>query len=284
MSADGERVEGENTQSSELRVGKIGEVGEYRGCQEIQRAAWGLKEDGYVVPVATLAAVNKYGGLVLGARRGERLVGFSFGFLGRVQGELVLYSQLTAVLPEEQGGGAGLALKQGQQEWAWEQGLGKIVWAFDPMQGGNANFNLHKLGAFCRTYEVNMYGERSDALNSGLGATDRLIAEWEVAGVVRDRPKLEECRPVLETEWDEEGQIRRAVELDLAGRGDGAVSIEIPANVRRLAAVSPAEAQKWQELARTAFQQLFEAGYRAVDFVRREDEGGEKRGWYLLVK
>ena len=59
-----------------------------------------------------------------------------------------------------------------------------IAWAFDPLQAGNAHFNLARLGATAGRYIDNMYGERTDALNAGV-PTDRLIAEWDVDRRVR---------------------------------------------------------------------------------------------------
>ncbi len=54
-----------------------------------------------------------------------------------------------------------------------------IAWAFDPLQAGNARFNLVKLGATCGRYLDDMYGPRTDTLNLGV-PTDRLIAEWDL--------------------------------------------------------------------------------------------------------
>src|SRR5205823_2553549 len=66
-----------------------------------------------------------------------------------------------------------------QRAWAKDQGLDLVAWSFDPLQAGNANFNLNRLGATSRTYEVNYFGDRTDALNTGLD-TDRLLVEWPV--------------------------------------------------------------------------------------------------------
>ncbi len=38
-----------------------------RACQVLQREVWGITEDGYVLPVATMAGAQQVGGLVLGA-------------------------------------------------------------------------------------------------------------------------------------------------------------------------------------------------------------------------
>ena len=100
----------------------------------------------------------------------------SFAFLGRVAGRLCLYSQLTGVLPSYQSR-TGLPIKLLQREIVRSEGIERIAWAFDPLQAGNAHFNLAKLGASAGKYIENMYGERTDALNVGV-ATDRLIVEW----------------------------------------------------------------------------------------------------------
>src|SRR3954466_10399092 len=127
---------------------------ELRAAQELQRQAWGITEDGYVVPVATMAAAQKGGRLVLGAfDEHQRLLGFTVAFLGRLADQLVLYSQLAAVDPELQGHGMGRALKSAQRERARDVGLAAVVWAFDPLQASNAFFNLGVLGATSRTYE-----------------------------------------------------------------------------------------------------------------------------------
>src|SRR5436853_4839632 len=89
---------------------------ELRACQDLQRRAWGITEDGYVVPVATMAGAQKVGGLVLGAfDSAQTLVGFAFAFLGRLNGRPVLYSQLAAVDPHQQSGGIGRILKAEQR-------------------------------------------------------------------------------------------------------------------------------------------------------------------------
>src|SRR5579872_2886802 len=155
---------------------------ELRACQDLQRRAWGITEEGYVMPVATMASAQRVGGLILGAFDGNHnLVGFAFGFLGKLNDRLILWSQLTGVHPAHQSTGVGRVLKFEQRRRAREMDLPAVAWAFDPLQAGNAAFNMGVLGASARTYEVDMYGARTDALNAGL-ATDRLVAEWSTSG------------------------------------------------------------------------------------------------------
>src|SRR5689334_14120896 len=83
----------ESAVQSVVTVRDVEGVEELRACQELQRRAWGITEDGYVVPVATMASVQRVGGLVLGAFDGRgNLVGFAFGFLGKLNGRLILWS------------------------------------------------------------------------------------------------------------------------------------------------------------------------------------------------
>ncbi|MGH2586461.1 MAG: hypothetical protein ACRDJE_16220 [Dehalococcoidia bacterium] len=268
-----------------VTVRPLASVEEYRACQEVQRRAWGIAEEGYLIPVATMISVQHAGGLVLGAFIDQRLVGFSFAYLGRVEGQWALYSQLTGVDPSAQDHGIGGRLKAAQREWTREQGLALVVWSFDPLQAGNANFNLHRLGAICRTYYPNYFGERSDALNAGL-ETDRLLALWDTADQ-RHR-------------WQGDGQtlvtllgsdVRRdelltpsgskSAEAIAAGPEPTWLQIQIPPDFAALKARDARLARAWQEAVRLAFRQAFAAGYAAMDF-HREGAGDEARCWYEL--
>ena len=74
--------------------------------------AWGITDDSYLVPIATMVGANLHGGLVLGAfLPGGEAVAMSFAFLGRIEGRLCLYSQLTGVVPGYQSRGLGYQIK-----------------------------------------------------------------------------------------------------------------------------------------------------------------------------
>ena len=64
-----------------------------------------------------------------------------------------------------------------------------MEWTFDPLEIKNAYFNIEKLGAIARRYNVNQYGITSSPLQGGL-PTDRLVAEWWLKS---DRVRC--CRP-----------------------------------------------------------------------------------------
>src|SRR3954468_24712342 len=174
-----------------VTIRRAASVADYRACQEAQRLAWGITEDGYVIPVATMVGANLHGGLVLGAfLPAGRAAGMSVGLLGRVEERFCLYSQLTGVVPGAQSHGLGYELKLAQRDLARAEGITLIAWAFDPLQAGNARCNRGKLGARVRQYIENMYGERTDALNAGV-PTDRVIAEWEISETLDPGPRVD---------------------------------------------------------------------------------------------
>ena len=139
-------------------------------------------EDGYLIPVATMVGANLHGGLVLGAflPSGEA-VAMSFAFLGRIEGPLCLYSQLTGVVPELPVAWSGL------RDQAAFSARSPVPRASSASPGPSTRFRpatpiSTSVGwvPHAARYVENMYGERTDRLNAGV-PTDRLIAEWDLS-------------------------------------------------------------------------------------------------------
>src|SRR5215218_6602838 len=115
--------------ADDVHIRRAESVADYHACQDAQRRAWGIAEEGYVVPIATLVGAQLHGGLVLGAfLPGGEAVGVSFAFLGRLEGRLCLYSQLTGIVPGRQSAGLGYRLKMVQRDLALADGVGLIAW------------------------------------------------------------------------------------------------------------------------------------------------------------
>ena len=307
----------------EITIRRAESIADYRACQQAQEQAWGVAEPGYLIPIATMVGANLHGGLVLGAflPSGDA-VAMSFAFLARFDDRFGLYSQLTGVVPSYQSRGLGYRIKQFQREIAHDEGIELICWAFDPLQAGNAAFNLSRLGASAVRYVENMYGERTDRLNAG-APTDRVIAEWDTvgsppivlpAGAVRDLPRLIEMTEVdAETGRTSAPEPTETVEADapetraivrteaVAGQssrrrapaptgiiskssiGEPLLLLEIPDDIALLRQEQPALAERWQGAVSQAFQLAFEASYRAVHFVW-DDSSEPRRSFYLLER
>src|SRR5258708_5688173 len=264
-----------HAQSMTVTIRDVRGAEELRACQDLQRRAWGIAEDGYVLPVATMAGAQKVGGLILGAFDSSGLlVGFAFAFLGKLKGRLILYSQLTGVHPAHQSTGIGRLLKFEQRKRAHDMALDAVVWSFDPLQASNAVFNLGILGATCRTYEVDMYGARTDALNVGL-ATDRLVAEWPTA----TEPEGGRTNPwpdgldLIHTRVAPGLSFPKVERISIIPPAATHVHIAIPARIADVKAHAPADAaREWQVALRETFQAAFAAGFVAVGFSRAEPD------------
>ena len=247
-------------------------IADYHACQNAQRRAWGLAEESYVVPIATMVGAQHHGGLVLGAfLPGGEAVGMSFAFLGKTEGRHCLYSQLTGVVPGYQDQGVGHRLKTVQRELAHADAIPCIAWAFDPLQAGNARFNLDKLGATAGRYLENMYGPRTDALNRNT-PTDRLIAVWETVDTPRPETPLVEAPRLIDPTLPA-----------FTGLFDDSPAglLEIPNDINRLRAEQPDLAERWGLAVRQAFLSALAAGYRAVGF-RRDETADGRRVYYVL--
>ena len=262
--------------AEDVTIRRAETIADYLACQQAQRLAWGITDDSYVVPLATMVGAQLHGGLVLGAFRADgEALGLSFAFLGKVEGRPCLYSQLTGIIPGQQGRGLGHQLKLAQRDWARAEGIPVLAWAFDPLQAGNARFNLGHLGATASRYVVDMYGRRSDALNAN-AATDRLIVEWSTDPDEVRSPPIESTAGLprlLDTL-----ESRPVATLDPS---EVAALLEIPAEVAALRRDDPVSAEARALAVRQAFQEAFAAGFRAEGFVR-EEQGGRRRCFYVL--
>jgi predicted GNAT superfamily acetyltransferase len=264
-----------HTENVTVTIRDVRGADELRACQDLQRRAWGITEDGYVLPVATMAGAQKVGGLILGAfDTQDHLIGFAFAFLGRLKDRLILYSQLTGVHPAHQSTGIGRLLKFEQRRRARDMALEAVVWAFDPLQASNAAFNLGVLGATCRTYEVDLYGARTDALNAGL-ATDRLLAEWPTATepIAGRTEPYRDAVDLIDTTVVPGLGFRKVEHVNPIPPAAEHVHIKIPGRISELKAYSSSsEAREWQNALRETFQAAFAAGFVAVGFSRAEPD------------
>lgn len=270
---------------------------EFRAAEELQKQVWEFS-DREIVPLNELVIAQKIGGVVLGAfDPNERLVAFCFGVPAldppnRKKFRLYHHSRMLGVLPEFRNQGVGFRLKLAQREAVLAQGIDRIRWTFDPLQGRNAFFNLEKLGAVVREYAVNLYGADSTSrFNVGM-ETDRFYADWalrspRVLRAIRgERPPasieiLKEFAPALEAVFSGDSPPRPDLgHLRVSARR---VSVEIPDPLEKVRSHSQELARQWRLETRKVFQHLLARSYVITGYVSGEI-GGRHRGFYLLEK
>jgi predicted GNAT superfamily acetyltransferase len=251
------------------------EMAEFEALVDLEIAIWGLNPRN-AVPSALLHVMALNGGLVLGAFDGERMVGLLVSLAAQRGSESLLWSHMTGVHADYQRLGIGLELKRRQRAWALDHHYRAIRWTFDPLQRGNAWFNLHLLGQDAalssHQYHINFYGTMDDAINRGL-PSDRIEVCWQIDQPSR-QPAPDLPAPLLICP-DEAG-----LPLAQDSRWDHALyAVPVPTDLRTLRQEDPAAMLTWRMALRTALVRAFERGYEAVDFIKRDD-----RYMYILRK
>lgn len=257
---------------------------------DLEILVWDL-ESRDAVPSSLMHAMATNGSLVVGAYDQDQLIGMALGFPARRGKKWMLWSHMAAVHPDYQGKGIGFLLKQFQRTWCLEQGYDTIGWTFDPLQRGNANFNLNHLGAVSQTYHINFYGEMRDGINAGL-PSDRLEVHWHlrnkrVAKLAQGTkakllPSYQQIPTLLQI--SDNGTPRFNNEINPLVEN---YLVEIPSDLKQLKQKNPTLALEWRLALRQALTQSFELGYSATDFIEIDGRYfyviNRPEQWFLYV-
>src|ERR1700688_4717344 len=229
-------------------------LAEMQACFALQKEVWKFS-DADLIPVRMFVVAAKIGGQVIGAFNASDndLIGFAVAIPGTRNGHSYLHSHMLAVRQEYRNAGLGRKLKLSQRDDALARGFELMEWTFDPLEIKNAYFNIEKLGAISRRYNVNQYGITSSPLQGGL-PTDRLVAEWwmkskRVENILADSPSATfECRE----------------------------RIEVPAEIYewKASAATRAQALAVQERNRAKFNRAFAAHLSVLGYERDERGNG----------
>lgn len=237
---------------------------------ELEIAIWNLDPID-AVPANILYTTTHNGGVLIVAYAHEQPVGMCLGFPGKRGREWFLWSHMAGVHPHFQGRGIGTQLKLMQRDWARQQGYSTIRWTFDPLQRGNANFNIHRLGATADAYHVNYYGEMTDEINSGL-PSDRLEVVWKTKGPLPRRTNPPAPQSFLLVS-DSDG----APETREFHANQQVACVEIPRDLTTLKTTNYELALRWRFAVRDALQAALERHYTISDFAESDN-----RFLYLL--
>lgn len=283
----------------DITITPLRTMDQYHTCERLQQIIW-RSDPVEVIPAHLLITAQRHGGLVLGAFDATgKMIGCLFGFAGRVAsdnpatagGPLWQHcSHFMGVVQEWRGRGVGYRLKCAQREWALSRGFELVTWTYDPLEAANGVLNLGKLGAICRCYLRDFYGEIADGLNIGLPSDRFEVAWWVGSARVRERIERGWQRPRLDDLLQEGAIILNAGRP----RADGWLEpgetqepegkqllVEIPSRIQALKAADMDLALAWRLSVREACEAAFAAGYTACDVVRAEVDG-KRRVYYLL--
>lgn len=280
-------------------------IHEAAAFQELERLIWN-NDDVDAVPIHVLITVVRNGGLLLGAFAPDGptetggMVGAAFGWLGvgvdpatpEAGMQLKFCSHMVGVAPTHQNKRVGLRLKLAQREHVLAQGLTNwITWTYDPLFSRNGMLNLHRLGATCRTYIRNIYGELNDDLNRGV-PSDRCQVDWRLTSPhvlhrLNEQPNAPTwdvtTMEVLPASTDARGlRVPGDPTLGLDGRP---LAVPVPDDISLIRRTDRELGMAWRYYMREVLETAFAAGYTLVDCVRPTAPDGRDLGWrYILVR
>jgi predicted GNAT superfamily acetyltransferase len=257
---------------------------EYDACVRMQHAIWG-EDFTEAVPATILKVTQQIGGVTAGAfDPSGRLLGFVFGMIGSMDGELVHWSDMLAVHPDARNKGLGRRLKLFQRELLRPLGVERMFWTYDPLVAKNAFLNIVRLGARPTEYVIDMYGsDTHSALHSGLG-TDRFIVAWDLT---KDGGANTQSGTELES------AVREAPIANALAFGDGragpaaqlpdadVVRVEVPADIDAVVARYLSIAAALRESTRRIFTHYMDRNYRVSGFSHLTPDD---RYFYILSR
>ncbi|GIK27640.1 MAG: GNAT family N-acetyltransferase [Anaerolineae bacterium] len=284
--------------TTDIDIKALSSLDEFFEAVDLQRTYWGNDTES-VVPAQMLHSIVEYGGHVLAAYDGPRMVGVLIGLIGTdsavkdrpAMANLVLGSKRMVVLPEYRGSGIGYRLKLAQREHARALGIRLVTWTFDPLRSQNAYLNLRKLGGIVRDYKINAYGTGGGSGLAKFGWSDRLRVQWWITHR-RVEERLFGNRVDLQVnQYLEAGAaiVNPTLTVDgitVYGERYNDVNtsfalVEIPLSFDAIADTEPQIAQGWQMHIREVMRPLFEHGYFISDFLRSVVDGRD-RVFYLF--
>lgn len=256
------------------------ELEDLQAVEEIQRRAWDMTP-GEIVPAHLLRTIVHTGGLVLGAYvNGSDLAGFVFGFVGRASAERAALmqrdffhvSEMVGVLQEYRGQGIARKLKHAQHAFALGQDYRLAIWTYDPLLALNAHLNINRLGATCRHYIRNCYGEMT-GINAGL-PSDRFEVEWWLASnhitqAMHNEPSDLATRPAQPVNVTTiSGGTFPAPPDQYTSFDASHLLVEIPPDFDAIKAADIELAKAWRFHAREVFETAFDADYMIAGLSR----------------
>ncbi|MSP11670.1 MAG: hypothetical protein EXR62_01800 [Chloroflexi bacterium] len=278
-----------------FEVERINHIDDYYQTVDVQRRAWSMLGDTDVVPVHLLVTAQKNGGLVLGGfdAQTHQMVAYLFGFVGLTpDGHVKHCSHQLGVVPEWRSSGVGYHMKLQQRALVLQQGLDLVTWTYDPLEGANSYLNIAKLGAVCRTYYRNVYGEMRDNLNAGL-PSDRFQVDWWIRNPYVEhrltggsQTGLADLQSAGAT-WIAQGELgedRLLWPLPWKKESNAeVVLVMVPSQFQTIKQTHFELAMTWRLHTRALFEHYFAAGYTVVAFINGE-KSGQPGNIYVLQR
>ncbi|WP_323781449.1 GNAT family N-acetyltransferase [Leisingera sp.] len=230
-----------NTLNTGLVLRELDGVAELKHSESFQKEVWG--ENDPPDNSDLMLAIQHEGGLVAGAFKDGRMLGFLFGF--PTSQPHIQHSHRLAVHPDSRGLGLGLKLKWFQRDWCLKRGITLVRWTYDPLRRINAGLNIARLGGTAKTYYEDYYGKMA-GINAGV-PSDRLLVDWNLTS-----PRVEALAEGGRTFGPDDAE--------------GSMSVVIPEDLDRLLASDLDTAISERMRVREEMTSAFAEGYKVDGF------------------
>ena len=157
-------------------------------------------------------------------------------------------------------------MKRAQKELALQMGYEYISWTYDPLETVNGNLNVHKLKAVCTAYMEDVYGDMSDAMNSGI-ATDRFWVEWRIRDSENGTPNDYSLDNPYLIRTQLEGDFVKPEEINLELNNEFLL-VPVPSNFQSMKKRHFSLALKWRETTRLVFNHYLKRGWIVIDLLK----------------
>jgi len=246
-----------------INIRDLNSLRDFEECIALQDKTWGARFSERV-PGAILRVAQMIGGVAAGAfDENERMAGFVFGLTGVRNRELVHWSDMLAVREDLRGQGIGEQLKQYQRDKVVALGVRSMLWTFDPLQAGNAHFNINHLGAMPIEYVTDMYGDTGSALHGAL-PTDRFIVRWQLDALAQSSAESVPSSAPIANPLNENGEPIAAALPDDIDR----VRVQVPSDFGAIRDQGDDTAMRWRVLVRDVLTELFARDFEVTGFHR----------------
>ena len=285
--------------SDRIQFRDLRSLDECRLVVALQEEVWGV--DGETVPASVLLVSAKRGGILIGGltrpaddSEPPELAGFVWSLPGRRDTTPTHWSHMLGVRPRFRAKRVGERLKLAQRAQALAQDVHLIEWTFDPLQAGNAHFNLRVLGGIGASYGQDVYGPLAGHLHRGT-PTDRLFIEWWISEPHVERRLARRAEPAGASLLAVSSEIAAApvvIVTQTSGQwlcptgfttefDDRRILVPVPPRYSEMQQTNPDLALAWRLAVREVMVPAFARGYRAVDFYLNRQDGG---GQYIFSK
>jgi predicted GNAT superfamily acetyltransferase len=251
---------------------------EMRECLKLQGEIWGLTDLGKTSPItlSSLTIQSPRTGFILGWFLGGRMIATSI-IMGTFEPGTV-FGRMFGILPEYRNVRVGREIHQKLFPYLVSHGVSQMVWAYEPLEGRNANLYLNRSGGEVFSYNPDFYLD-VDEMSSGMPA-DRFLVRSDLNSE-RTRTALSQGLKVPSVD---DALARYPVATASSFPDRPSVLVRIPGELQDLKRSDPAAAMAFRMETRTIFSEYINIRhYRSRALITGVTNGG-RVNWYLLEK